>query len=133
VTGALPADVAAWLGAFARAVRERDFAAGRSLFDPHAVAFGTLCPRAGDLDVLVEKQWRPIWNATEGFDFDYATALAALDGAQAVVATTWASRDAGSRGARAQRRGRATLVLRRDAAGWRAVHSHFSMEPDGGC
>jgi len=128
MTRDLPAGVAAWLRDFASAVRERDLAAGRALFDAGVVAFGTLCPRANGLDELVAKQWHPVWSETDGFDFDLDGVVAAVDGAHAVVAATWSSRQRDAGGAR---RGRATLVLRRTGGRWRAVHTHFSLMPEG--
>jgi ketosteroid isomerase-like protein len=125
----LPSALSTWLGAFAAAVRAKDFAAGRALFDPGVIAFGTVCPRADGLDQLVEDQWSVIWNGTSGFDFDYATAECFVAGAQASIVATWTSTGFTPDRRPFQRRGRATLVLHASNGLWKAVHSHFSLTP----
>jgi hypothetical protein len=89
--GPLTPSLQRWLAHFAAAVRAKDFAAGEALCDPGAVSFGTVCARADSLAELVERQWGRVWPRTAGFDFDYATAVAAVTDDLAVVLSTWAS------------------------------------------
>jgi ketosteroid isomerase-like protein len=125
----LPQDVQDWMTRFARCVRERDYVGGEALFSPAVDAFGTVADRARGLDSLVERQWREVWDATEGFDFDYATAQAWTGANLTCVAARWSSRGLAGTIMPADRTGRATLLLTRDARGWQAVHTHFSIDP----
>jgi ketosteroid isomerase-like protein len=125
----LPRDIESWLEAFSRAVRERDFASGKTLFDNGVVSFGTVCFRAEGVDVLAGKQWESVWPNTSDFKFDYSSARAFIESQQAAVVADWSSTGLAIDGSRFQRRGRSTLVLRRDTSGWRAVHTHFSLAP----
>lgn len=121
-----------WLDHFAACVRARDIDAGKALFDPGVLAFGTRAESAQGLDELAERQWRPIWTSTSGFHFvdESVSVIESDDGSLAVALARWESTgfDAGQKPF--GRRGRCTIALRRDpvgAAGWRAVHTHFSM------
>jgi len=125
----LPGDIESWLKAFSRAVRERDFASGKKLFENGVVSFGTVCFRVEGIDALAAKQWQAVWPNTEDFEFDYATARAFVDARTAAVVAGWTSTGVAHDGPRFQRRGRSTLVLRRGASGWKAVHTHFSLAP----
>lgn len=122
--------VAEWLRRFARAVRDVNYDAGRRMFDPGAYSFGTVTRRNVDLDELVERQWRRIWGATFGFDFDYDSARCEVEGDLATAAVRWSSNGRKPDGRAFPRSGRATFIFRRHGEGWRAVHSHFSMDPD---
>jgi ketosteroid isomerase-like protein len=124
-------ELRAWLTAFAAAIRARNYAAGRALFDPDVVAFGSACFRADGIDGLVDGQWAPVWSATTGFDFDYERAVGTSDGSHAVVAVTWRSTGFGAARAPFERRGRATFVLRKSERDWKATHSHLSLAPPG--
>lgn len=121
-------EIEAWLRAFARAVRERDYAAGASLFAPEVVAFGTVAERVEGVGELAARQWRVVWETTHGFDFDYGSLRCEVCGDRAWIASSWSSlADAGNR----RRAGRASLVLKRSEDRWRAIHSHFSLAPTG--
>jgi len=121
-------EVRHWLARFAHAVRSRDYQAGRGMFDPAALGFGTVVRRAEGLDVLAEAQWHRVWSRTEGFVFDLDRAAIDVEGNLAWVAVEWAS--TGFRGERPVRRtGRATIVLRWWADAWYAIHTHFSRTP----
>ncbi len=119
-----------WLDGFALAVRRRDFAVGRRLFDPAVVGFGTVADHVCGLDSLEENQWRQVWERTSDFAFDPGSATVVLDGNLACVAALWRSNGFDARGTSIVRHGRATIVLRRgDDDSWRAVHTHFSLTP----
>jgi ketosteroid isomerase-like protein len=124
----MESEIEEWLRAFAQAVRERDYATGRSLFAPDVVAFGTVAERAEGIDALVARQWRVVWETTRGFEFDAGSLRGERHGDRAWIAATWSS-VAETEGRR--RTGRATLVLARDDRGWRALHTHFSLTPTG--
>ncbi len=126
-TGAAP--IERWLEAFSAAVRAAAYDRGAALFDPRALGFGTVVERADGLQRLVEEQWRKTWGATRGFRFDLGDARIEIEGELAWVAATWSSTGFDAAGAPFPRIGRATLVLRRSASGWRAVHTHFSLRP----
>ena len=122
-------DCEQWLRNFAACVRRRDLEAGRALCDPDILSFGTVCWRSENLDALVREQWEQVWSATEDFDFDYETTRAVVSEGVAALLTTWTSIGFAADGARFPRRGRATIVLHRTDDTWRAVHTHFSMDP----
>jgi ketosteroid isomerase-like protein len=124
-----PEEIVRWLEAFAAAVRSADYARGGALFEAHALGFGTVAERAQGLDDLVRRQWRHVWDATEGFRFHLDEARIEVSGDLAWVASGWSSTGFDGQGTPFQRIGRATLVLRRGAHGWRAAHSHFSLRP----
>jgi ketosteroid isomerase-like protein len=127
------AEIHAWLAAFARCVREQDFAGARALFAPEVRAFGTVAHAVSGIDELLERQWRPVWTATHAFDFDPDAAARVVslspDGELAWVASRWSSMG-GSPSGDGARHGRATLVLCAHASGWLAVHTHFSLDPE---
>lgn len=119
-----------WLDEFALAVRRCDFVAGRGLFDPGVVGFGTFADQVCGLSSLEENQWRQIWSRTSDFVFDRDDMRIDSDGGLASVAVRWTSNGCDARGQAIVRRGRATIVLRRCSDGsWRAVHTHFSLNP----
>ena len=125
-----PFEVEQWLERFAACVRARDYDAGRKLFAHDVVGFGTYTPFAEGLDKLVENQWKPVWSATRDFRFDVAGARIEVRGELAWAAANWSSTGIGPGGETFERRGRATIVLRRDCDGWRAVHTHLSHNPN---
>lgn len=125
----IPEDVLQWMKRFAACVRGRDYDAARPLFAGSVDSFGTVAFRADGLDELVARQWREVWDVTEGFDFDYAGAQAWNSGDLVCVAAPWESRGVPGGGAAPCRAGRATLLLIRDGSGRKAVHTHFSLNP----
>ena len=122
-------EVHQWLVEFAQAVRARDVEKGRSLFAPDVVGFGTRTAHMAGLDALVEQQWKPIWNSTHGFSFQFDDVHAAIDGDIAWAAAPWTSWGIANDGKNFQRLGRATYVLQRRGGKWLAVHSHHSLNP----
>ena len=120
-----------WLSDFAAAVRGVDYEAGRAMFDPDAVGFGTFARMEIGRDNLVENQWKKIWGCTRGFVFFVDQAHVSVQGDLAWIATPWHSQGRDQHGGWFDRHGRATLVLRREHAGgaWRCVHSHYSAVP----
>ena len=126
---AAAAEIARWMELFASAVRSADYARGMALFDPAAIGFGTVVARADGLDQLRREQWQKTWGVTQGFRFDQGASIEVAEGF-AWVAATWSSTGFGATGRPFPRVGRATLVLRRSADGWLAVHTHFSLRPE---
>lgn len=123
-----------WLDAFAACVRERDFAGGRALFAPDAHGFGTIVRVSTARAKLEKKQWGRVWPRTSGFRFERARARLEIaeDGLMVVAMVTWkACNQAAPKRVVFDRRGRATIVLRRagENAPWIARHSHFSFDP----
>jgi ketosteroid isomerase-like protein len=118
-----------WLKEFSTAVRRQDFTAGKKLFAGGANSFGTVCARMDSLDELVARQWRQVWPKTKDFDFDYDTARAVVTGELATILTGWRSDSFDAEKKTVERAGRATIVLQPSAIGWRAVHTHFSINP----
>jgi ketosteroid isomerase-like protein len=121
---AMQPSIAAWLRHFAQAVRANDLEAGTSLFDEHAVGYGTRERRATGRDHLVEQQWRPTWRRITSWTVDEIDVAEWGDGL-AVVAFTWKRETDDA----AAVNGRATLVLKDVGTGWRCIHSHFSANP----
>lgn len=122
-------EVERWLRAFSRAVRERDYAAGMTLFRADVVAFGTVAERAEGSEVLQARQWRVVWETTRGFEFDYDSLRCERRGDRAWVAAQWSSVGTDRDGCDLHRAGRASLVLAGGESGWQALHSHFSLAP----
>ena len=118
-----------WLRKFSLAVRSRNYEAGKALFDPEVISFGTICFRADAREELENSQWKKVWPSTSGFDFEYDSAVATADAQQAVMLASWNSVTENSGGQSIKRRGRATLVLQKNGAQWKAVHTHFSLTP----
>jgi ketosteroid isomerase-like protein len=117
-----------WLTDFARAVREVDYEAGRRMFAPDVIGFGTVNEILHGLDALESRQWRSVWGITRGFDFDYSTVHIDLAGDRAAAVALWSSQGRNDRGW-FDRQGRATFLFARRGGDWRAVHSHLSLVP----
>jgi ketosteroid isomerase-like protein len=124
-------DARSWLLAMQECVRERDYEAARELFSPRVFSFGTLAPMASGADSLERDQWREVWSRTTGFSFDLAEARFLRVGECVCIAAPWRSLGVRGDGSTFERRGRATLVLAPSNGGLVAVHSHFSLWPEG--
>lgn len=125
----------AWFDDFAACVRARDLTSGRRLFDPACSSFGTRAEHLADLDDLAARQWHPTWTTTRGFSAipGTLTVEAAADATLVVLTTLWTSDGVRPDGSTFDRRGRCTIVLRRNqgsAHGLLAVHTHFSLNPE---
>lgn len=120
-----------WLAEWEQAIRDRDFAQGERLFDSDTCGFGTVTLRTAGLDDLIARQWREVWPRTADFRFERDTLVCSVapDGLLAVLHGLWTSK---GRTDDNPRRGRATLVLKRDSRDqdWRCIHTHFSMWPN---
>jgi ketosteroid isomerase-like protein len=119
-----------WMDAFAQAVRSQDYAAGRKMFSGEVFSFGTYTDQLVGLSDLVENQWKPVWSITRNFHFHLETVRCEIIGDYAWAAASWQSEGQRSDGEWYPRFGRATLILQWQPEGWRAVHSHFSLQPD---
>jgi ketosteroid isomerase-like protein len=144
-----------WLVRFEAAVRASDFEAGRALFAPDAVAFGTRAEMARGIDAIIAEQWRYVWPHIR--DFRLGAHVTRIGHDTGWVATMWqttrpeaGTSPAARRGRGAfvpaagasptvvpaagasptARRGRGTFVLERRNGQWLAVHSHFSLIPE---
>jgi hypothetical protein len=126
---AVPEFVENWLKFFSRSVRDQDFGAGKMLFDATADSFGTVCFRAENLDELVARQWCQVWPNIQNFEFEYDSARAIETPALAIVLAGWRSTALDQTRNLVERRGRATIVLKNFPAGWKALHTHFSITP----
>jgi ketosteroid isomerase-like protein len=118
-----------WLKDFSAAVRRRDYVSGKNLFAGGADSFGTVCARAENLEELIARQWRQVWPKTKDFDFEYDAARAVVTDKLVTIFTGWRSTGFDPDQNPVERCGRATIVLQRSAAGWQAVHTHFSINP----
>lgn len=129
----MDADVRQWLSEWERAIRDRDFEAGKALFDVAASGFGTVTERTHSLGELVERQWREVWPRTRGFAFDPRDLEISVsrDGTMALAHSRWTSEGLPAEGEARARSGRCTIVLARPGADrpWRCIHTHFSMWP----
>src|SRR5262249_20962418 len=121
-------DVRAWLAEFEGACRLRDFAAGRRMFAPHAVAFGTWARAVRGLDNIEREQWRNVWPRIREFRFEARPSVHTA-GDSAWIAAEWSSEATGSDGQPFRRPRRATFVLARRDGRWLCVHSHVSLLP----
>ena len=121
-----------WLATWQGFVRGRDFDHARHLFSPDVLGFGSVATVAGSLDELEGSQWRRVWPQLGDFTFedDHLAVVLSSDRLLAAVAVTWTSTWVDN-GSERPRPGRASIVLARTAVGdpWRAVHTHFSLNP----
>ena len=123
-----------WLEQFAACVRNRDIKRASKLFHPEVRSFGTKAEEAHDLANLVERQWSQVWFNTRGFQFLEETLqeFASDDESQVCVVALWKSEGMDPTGKTFARRGRCSILLRREEAsplGYLAVHTHFSKTP----
>src|SRR5687768_12344906 len=87
--GAHHQEILAWLEAFAAAVRAVDYEAGKRLFAPQVVGFGTVGVMLEGLETLVASQWRQVWGVTHGFRFHQEQLRYHTSGDIAWVAVPW--------------------------------------------
>ena len=127
------ASLHAWMESFAKAVRDRKTDDGEKLFKENVIGFGTRVAVAKGRDSLIENQWAPVWNATRNFDFECNNAIIRVHGNIAWIATTWSSEfdKAGQLEVGKKRFGRCTIILCEYEDGLKAIHTHFSLWPDG--
>lgn len=118
-----------WLERFSAAVRAADYDAGRALFDPDAIGFGTFTRMAIGRENLIDAQWRKIWGCTRGFRFLLDDAVIQIEGDIAWIAAPWHSQGRDETGQWFDRHGRTTLILRHRDREWLCVHSHYSRVP----
>jgi len=121
-------EIHAWLRSFSRAVREVDYATGRSMFAEDVVSFGSINEMLDGLDELESRQWRNVWGVTRGFEFDYSSIRICADGDQAWAVALWSSQGRNHKGW-FNRQGRSTFIFERRDGRWVAVHTHFSLVP----
>jgi ketosteroid isomerase-like protein len=121
-------DALTWLRDFEAACRGRNFDAGRLMFAPDAVAFGTWAMAVHGLDNIEREQWRNVWPRIRGFTFEPKPEIR-TDGATAWIAAGWRSEATGPDGRTFPRPGRATFILSRRDGRWLCVHSHVSLQP----
>ncbi len=118
-----------WLERFAAHVRAVDFAAGRPMWDPDVVVFGTHQDLVQGREAAIASQWRNVWPRTADFrfDLDRTRVLAGSGGGLVVVIAPWTSTGFAPDGTPFPRPGRATLVFQRNGNEWLVVHSHMSL------
>lgn len=126
----LSLEIVAWLEAFAAAVRAVDYDAGRRLFTPEVVGFGTIGVMLNGIDPLVSEQWKKVWGVTRGFHFHLERLRCSVSADSAWAAVPWTSRGCGPDGAEFDRHGRGTYILQRRIGKWLAVHTHHSLNPE---
>lgn len=119
--------VLVWLRQWEDAINRVDYAAGRALFSPDVVSFGTLTGMMRGMDNLEAQQWRKIWPTIRDFHFVDPVVLFA-DERSAVIVSLWRSKGRTGDGGWYDRRGRATLALRTERGALVCCHSHLSME-----
>jgi len=124
-------EISAWLRQWQALINAGDFAAANPLFSDDVIAYGSLTPVMTGKDDLIRRQWSSMWPRIKDFSFNYETLHTFADEGMRVVsaATLWQSLGRRSDGSWYQRRGRATLVFRREGPRYLCIHSHFSMEP----
>jgi ketosteroid isomerase-like protein len=75
----------------------------------------------------VDKQWRPVWNASTNFKFTTIEQIVESEDLQ-TCAVLW-SNATKIKMRTVKRMGRATLIFQKSEDGLKAVHSHFSESP----
>ena len=119
-------DVFSWLDTWEGLINRGDFEAARPLFSPEVLAFGTVTGSMKTLPVLEERQWRKVWGKIKDFRFDKETAVLFRDEGSrlATIACAWSSLGR-TQSSWYQRRGRVTLVLRREGKGLQSYTAIF--------
>lgn len=125
------ASVRAFMQGWSDEVAAADLTAGRQRFALDLVAFGTHADVVRGRQAVEDAQWSRIWPAIEDFCFhvEDLDAIVSPDRLQAVAVCTFGSTGIAPDGARFDRPGRATVVLRRASveAPWIGVHTHLSL------
>lgn len=116
-----------WLRDWEDLINTADFEKARRLFSENVLSFGTLAEILYGRAELEALQWRKIWPAIADFRFEEPKILRLGD--DIVVVSLWHSKGKAKDGGWYARKGRATLVLKREKDEFRCVHSHLSMEP----
>lgn len=124
-------EILAWLREWQARINAGDFEAAKPLFSDNVIAYGSLTPVMAGKDDLIGRQWSSVWPRIKDFSFNFESLHTFADERMSVVAaaTLWQSLGLRSDGSWYQRRGRATLVFKREGARYLCIHSHFSMEP----
>lgn len=123
-------DVILWLDQWAEMVRSQRFEEAQGLFALDVHGFGTVMTAVTGREKLLHGQWQAVWPRTRAFRFRPETAHVWADGQVRAVAVQWSSEGLDPHtGEPYPRSGRATVVLQRQPSGWRAVHTHFSIDP----
>ena len=116
-----------WLMEFESSVNHRDFERALSLYAESVLLFGTRVSISSDANEYVDKQWRPIWNASTNFKFTTIEQIVESEDLQ-TCAVLW-SNATKIKMRTVKRMGRATLIFQKSKDGLKAVHSHFSESP----
>jgi ketosteroid isomerase-like protein len=116
-----------WLIEFESSVNNLDFERALSLYVESALLFGTRVSISSDIHDYVDKQWRPIWNASTNFKFTAIELIIESEDLQ-ICAVLW-SNSTKIKMRTLARKGRATLIFRKSDGGLKAIHSHFSQNP----
>ena len=119
----------AWLRSLERCVRAVDFTAGRELFAPDVVAFGTRADVVSGLEALERQQWSGVWPNIRDFTIVMDQLHAGWDGDLAWGVVPFTSTGFHADGTPFSRPGRATIIAERRDGRWLAKHSHFSLHP----
>jgi ketosteroid isomerase-like protein len=123
------APLRAWLTEWHTAVRNQDFAGGRTMCAPDMVAFGTVAPFVTGIDEIMKAQWSNVWPNIKGFTIDVANARGGIVADHGWIAATWDSRGKRADGIEFSRPGRCTVIFARRDGHWLATHTHFSLSP----
>lgn len=101
-----------WLREWEDLINAADFENARPLFSESVLSFGTLAEILYGRSELEALQWRKVWPAIADFRFERPQILQLGD--DIVVVSLWHSRGKAKDGGWYTRRGRATLVLKRE-------------------
>lgn len=130
-TSADDQSVKSWIAGWGSEVAAVDLASARQRFATDVSAFGTHADVVIGRDALEAEQWSQVWPAILDFRFlvDEMQVLMSPDRLQAVAVVGWSSTGVAQDGARFDRPGRATVVLRRATIDdpWLGIHTHFSL------
>ncbi len=122
-----------WLESFAECVRRVDYRTARTFFHPDVTGYGSLTDTALGIENLEHQQWKRVWPHIDDFRFDLDEINCEISGDSqtAFIHTRWQSTGYHPDGTIFSRPGRVTLLLTRknQLSGWKAKHSHFSLDP----
>lgn len=120
-----------WLLDWQQLIQNRDFDAASHLFQPDAVGFGTVTARADELTQLIQDQWLNVWPYTSEFRFQLDSLTVWNCGMDnLLIAVQWISTGIDAKSQQHfDRHGRASIGLQRQERDWKAIHTHFSLNP----
>jgi hypothetical protein len=118
-----------WLQDFSAAVRRQDFGAGKYFLTSRRIHSARPVFARKIWMNWLPASWQQVWPHIQDFEFEYGSARAVETRELATVLLGWRSPTLDQTGNPVDRLGRPTIVPKKFPAGWKALHTHFSISP----